>query len=230
MQADAEHALDTVGKLPNLPNTPSAKRERPITTDFDICMACSRRHKAPIVEVKRCYDEFVALDVNKDGFLNAEEFEVIVRRVCHVADGIPTPAHVFERQWEMLDTVGRGYVNFDDFFTWSRSIVLHCDDSSRRDEIDGIMSRMVKRHGFNILDLERVKAIYSRFAIGGGAGVIDKSRFKQILCRTMGMPMDADIPEDTVKRYFREIDVSGDGEVDFEEFATWYLSVHSSGS
>lgn len=78
--------------------------------------------------------------------------------------------------------------------------------------------------------MERVRNIFSRYAVGEGAGVIDKSKFKQILCRVMGMPEDADIPEDTVGRYFREIDLSSDGEVDFEEFATWYLTVHRAGA
>jgi len=226
--APAEADQDDTLKLPTLQMTssPSARKEKP-TTDFDICMACARKHRVSVSEVKKCYDEFVKLDVNKDGCLKPDEFEVVVRKVCGVEPDAPTPSHLFERQWRMLDPHNRGYVGFDDFFTWFRNVAF-CPDISTPCDVDVTIRKMSKRYGFNILDLERVCNVYSKYAEGGGTGCIDKSKFKQILCRVIGIPMDADVPEDTLRRYFREMDVNGDGEVDFEEFAKWYLSVHTS--
>jgi len=213
---------------PEIAQLPSvqAPTARPIT-DFDICMACARKHRVKVGEVKKCYDEFVRLDVNKDGILNPDEFEVVVRKFCGIDGDEPTPSHLFERQWGLLDPLGRGHVVFDDFFAWFRNVAF-CDDISSKGEIDVAIRRLVKQYGFNVLDLERVRSVFSRYADGGSAGCIDKSKFKQVLCCVVGLPMDADVPEDTLKRYYREIDVNGDGEVDFEEFARWYLSVHSS--
>lgn len=122
----------------------SARREKVNTADFDICMAVSRRHNTSIAKVKTCYDDFVVLDSDKDGLLNPEEFEVLVRRSSGVGEGIPTPSALFDRLWQALDPLDRGFADFDDFFMWSRDNTF-CEIASNKDGVSAIMSRMTKR-------------------------------------------------------------------------------------
>jgi len=222
---EQELQLPSIIASPIASPTPPAKLER-VNSDFDLCVACARQHRVPVAVVKACHDEFAALDTNKDDMLTRVEFEQIVRKMCHISVDSPTPPHLVERQWQVLDPANRGYVEFGDFFSWYRCVAF-CEDLSSETQIDEQVRKLSKQHGFNVLALERVRGIYARYAEGGGCGCINKDRFKQILCRSMGLQEDADVPDETVRRYYREMDVNHDGQVDFEEFAKWYLSVHS---
>mmetsp|Transcript_100072 Transcript_100072/g.280396 ORF Transcript_100072/g.280396 Transcript_100072/m.280396 type:complete len:304 (+) Transcript_100072:3461-4372(+) len=225
-QREPESSVDRLPAVPPAAGDAASRRER-AGSHFDVCMACARRHLVPVAEVKRSFDEFAAMDKNRDGVLTPEEFETVVRKLCHVGPGVPTPPHLFQWQWRIMDPMGRGFVDFEDFFAWSRNTAF-CSDLASKNDVEVSMRKLASSFGIDVLHLERVRTVFSRFVDGGSSGHIDKHNFKHVLCRTMGLPQDADVPEETVRRYFREIDVNNNGEVDFEEFARWYLSVHSS--
>lgn len=194
-------------------------------SEFDVCVQQAKKHRLPIDTVKRHYEEFVALDENGNGILAPGEFEAAVRKLCHVADDQPTPKHLFDNQWKLLDKAACGFAKFEEFLLWSVNVAftqeVAVEDASERSLRD-----LARKHGFNLLDVERMRGVFAKFD-ADGSGEVDIEEFKNVLCSVMKVKEASDIPDVTVKRYFREVDIDGSGDISFEEFATWYLAVHN---
>eukprot|EP00392_Amoebophrya_sp_AT5.2_P011221 g11296.t1 len=78
---------------------------------------------------------------------------------------------------------------------------------------------LAKKHGVSVDDAEMLRKRFDQFD-ADKSGVIDKEEFKGVLAAFMGNRNT--ITPERFDSYWRDVDSDNSGEVDFEEFLSWY--------
>merc|ERR1719262_517085 len=80
---------------------------------------------------------------------------------------------------------------------------------------------MAKRYNVSAVMIDQVKRDFDRFDENKN-GVIDQQEFRNLLVSILKIK-ERDLSANRVSRFFKEVDLDGNGAVDFAEFTKWYL-------
>lgn len=195
------------------------------TQEFDKCMALAKKLRLPLRVVRHYCAAFEQIDADGNGALSPMEFERVVRELCGVAPGSCTPPHLLEQQWNLLNQNKTGFVGPEEFILWSRSVAFNEEITVPSEE--RAFRELARKHQWPLNEVDDTKAMFDRFN-KDQSGSVGESEFCDILCHVMNVKDKSDVPAMTLQRYFREVDVDGSGDVTFEEFLLWYLTVFKS--
>lgn len=190
--------------------------------DFEICLDLSRQYRLPLDQVKRMYQEFNELDLNKNGLLSCSEFEEAIRLHCRIPKDQDLPEHLVHNFWADADRNKNGELDFEEFLLFAISHE-YSEEWMVRDSNERSLRQVARDHGFNLVDVEKVKKVFDGFDVDK-SGEIDREEFKHVLCQLLGVKKASDIPDAVLKRYWLEVDLDGNGSVSLEEFVVWYLN------
>ncbi|CAE8605798.1 unnamed protein product, partial [Polarella glacialis] len=120
-QASEEGALWPGGGASSSAAAAPADEAKPgcFRVDFDECVKLAKKHKMNISKIKSAMEEFLRLDVGKDGTLNMKEFEEAIRARTNLPPNKPVPDHLLDLTFGKADNDGSGIVYFEEFLVWS---------------------------------------------------------------------------------------------------------------
>eukprot|EP00931_Biecheleriopsis_adriatica_P061579 TRINITY_DN37030_c0_g1_i1.p1 TRINITY_DN37030_c0_g1~~TRINITY_DN37030_c0_g1_i1.p1 ORF type:complete len:496 (+),score=114.05 TRINITY_DN37030_c0_g1_i1:25-1488(+) len=191
-------------------------------TIFKVCSYLANEHMVPLVEVKRVYDEFMRLDIDKNGLLSKDEFAQVVREKCMLAPGEEIPAHLLLKQWKSLDGDGSGDVDFKEFFAWQLQTGWK-EEMLIPDRGDREFRLFAKEVGVDLPVLENLRALFDSVD-ADKSGDIDKHEFISLLLKVLKLKDRELLSPQKLARYWREVDFDQDGSISFEEFVKWWLA------
>lgn len=200
-----------------------AKKNLPKFTGvtFEEVVKLAKDHHIPIEEVRKKKEEFESYDTGGAGELSLGDLRYAVRDKCNIPANEPLPEHLMLRQWAHADTDGSGTLNFKEFLLWSLN-TAYSEEMMVTDPLERQLRAVARNLRVPITDVERVKAIFDKFDLDGSDS-IDEDEFNKALFILMEVTNPSELPENKLKRYWRDADVSGNGEINFEEFLLWYL-------
>eukprot|EP00929_Paragymnodinium_shiwhaense_P068278 TRINITY_DN34312_c0_g2_i3.p1 TRINITY_DN34312_c0_g2~~TRINITY_DN34312_c0_g2_i3.p1 ORF type:complete len:660 (-),score=146.82 TRINITY_DN34312_c0_g2_i3:285-2264(-) len=177
----------------------------------------ARKHHLTIPEVRQSRQEFKELDTDGDGCLGLEEFLGVVQKRLKLPENQPIPDFLLAR----LSTSRPGLVNFEEYVVWCRSVayeesLLVVDPKERQ------LRQLARDKGYLLPDVEKVKEVFDKFD-SDKSDAIDEEEFGHAIRVLLKVRNPADISEGKLKRFWREVDCDGSGEICFEEFLSWYF-------
>eukprot|EP00429_Kryptoperidinium_foliaceum_P110688 CAMPEP_0176309668 /NCGR_PEP_ID=MMETSP0121_2-20121125/65197_1 /TAXON_ID=160619 /ORGANISM="Kryptoperidinium foliaceum, Strain CCMP 1326" /LENGTH=145 /DNA_ID=CAMNT_0017651577 /DNA_START=23 /DNA_END=460 /DNA_ORIENTATION=- len=111
-------------------------------------------------------------------------------------------------------------LSFEDFLLWTIQ-TAYVEDMVVVDERDREMRKIARLWGVPINEVEQARSAFDR-ADKDRSGTVELHEFGTILCSLMKVKDPSDVPDRTVQRIFREVDIDLDGSITFAEFLTWY--------
>lgn len=81
--------------------------------------------------------------------------------------------------------------------------------------------QLAREHGMPLPDVEALTNFFNEFDTDG-SGEIDEDEFRGILYKIIGVKTETDVPLKRLQRYWREVDMDGDGSITFNEFLIWH--------
>lgn len=204
--------VDSIGAR-NRKRAETERSDKP--TSFEMCLTLSKKHNRSAYAVKQQLDVFVKFDLDRDGILSKDEFEHAVRHLCHLADdGEPIPRRILGPITED--------VKFEDFLLWTFTHAF-VEDIFCVDETDKQLRKLARDNEWSLWDVEQVKKTFDSYDTDH-TGSLDLEHFGAVLRNVLGAKSPADLSRSTLTRYFREVDIDGGGDIDFEEFALWWFN------
>lgn len=180
----------------------------------------AKKHGLSLDEVRKLWEEFRCMDIKSKGYLSMEEFEQVVRKKCNLAVEEEIPPYLLEEQCRKIGI--SSWIKFEAYLSWAVATAF-AEEIMVPDPAQRHLRKLARHHGVPYDDIERVKAVYDNFD-SDKSGCIDVNEFRQVLtCLMMQGPKATEPSNNTVKRYFKEVDTDGSGEVEFEEFLGWFL-------
>jgi len=176
-------------------------------------------YNLPGGHVTQAWKLFKRYDADNDDLLSPYEFQLLLRAVLR--DRFPSakdvPRELFKEAIDIQDT--ELTVTFADFLTWiSRHAFQEClllTDEQR------FMRLVARKFHIAVTDIEDVKRHFDSFA--KTAGQIEYPEFYKLLALLLNLQDVSALPETRVKSFWRELDESCSGVVEFSEFIPWYL-------
>jgi len=169
-----------------------------------------------IVKTRMLFDKY---DRNKDGLLEATEFQLIVRNILR--ELYPSAKDV-PRALIIED----GKLSFYDLLEWlskhSFTEMFLLSPEQQR------LRSIARKWGIKIVDVEHIKKEFDVYDVNG-TGTIEYFEFKNLMLSLMKVPSHVEFPENRVKAFWNEVDHDNDGIIDFEEFLGWYRRNFPSG-
>jgi len=102
------------------------------------------------------------------------------------------------------------------------SKVVHLTASPENSASDSLVYWVARRHGVCPVTVDKIKKEFDRYDMDR-SGSIDYDEFEAMLREVLHVKTANDLGEIRVTRFWKEIDKDASGEVDFHEFAEWYL-------
>eukprot|EP00439_Symbiodinium_sp_Y106_P071246 s657_g12.t1 len=187
---------------------------------YALCKQLSEAFLLPIGEVKACYEDFRSLDIDGNFALSAEEFELAVRKNCHLKDDEPLPANLAVK-YAQMDNDGNSLVDFKEYVRWCQG-ASWSEHLLVRDERDRESRKLSRKLGIHLLDIERLRRLFDIYDVDKRR-VITQEVFTRVIQGILKVAEPSDIPRTRLDRYWREIDLDRNGTVDFEEFVIWMI-------
>jgi len=182
----------------------------------------ANKHRFPVMEVKRKWEEFNEFDVTNKGHLTMEEFDQMVRHRCGIPEGHVLPDHLAFSEGLDMPLSKAECINFEEYLTWSMRTTF-AEERLVPDPEERHLREIARTYGHTIIDVERIKVVFDGFD-EDGSGCIDEQEFADLLAKLMNVSDLSDVPASLFQRYWSEVDDDGSGEVDFEEFLVWYYT------
>lgn len=189
------------------------------TEPWDAFKANSLQEKfnLPLEEILKMRALFDKYDRNKDGILEASEFQLSVRSILKelYPSAKEVPRKLFES--ESMDRDGR--FNFYEFLRWLSKhsfteIFLLSPEQQR-------LRSVARKWGMTISDVEHIKKKFDDHDLNA-TGTIEYFEFRRLMLSLLKVPAEVEFPENRVKAFWQEVDSDADGVVEFEEFLGWY--------
>lgn len=196
--------------------------------DFEMVVQMAKKHNLNVDEVHEKMVDFSSFDKGGSGYLSPEEFEIIVRQVCHVRPDSPTPMHLLQSHWSQVDMDDDGKVSFEEYLIWTME-TAYSEEVLVPDKNDRMLRHLAREHGFPITEVERMKTLFDEFDTDK-SGQIEIEEFFHVIMKIMKCKNPSDISQKKLKRYWTEADRDGSGEISFEEFLLWYNNVAGGGA
>lgn len=236
MRRNTRNNLDREGSSEDRPQSPAENTEKDAQKEasvvlitsrsrFEICARLAKLYHVPISKVRTAMDEFSELDVDGNGFLTLEEFKAGVRKRCDLPDGQEFPEHLLRMQWSRIaqgneTTVG---VSFTDYLAWVR-MTAFTEELLIPSEQEKFIRQLAREGGLALTDVEKIKKVFDMYD-ADGSGFIDKEEFKTVVCTMLDVKDPTEVSSQMLDRYWTEVDGDGSGELEFDEFLKWYVTV-----
>lgn len=187
----------------------------------------AKRHRLDFHEVKKVVVEIMNTQRSMSGSLTKEQFRSFLCRVF----GIDSISEEFlDNVFDEMARHEHVNLNVDDFLAWykqnmfSRVAQLRSDRATTA--FDSLILDLAKTHGVPASEVDKVKMVFDRWDVDK-SGVIEFEEFVGMIHALVGAGR-GDISKDRLTKFWKEIDSNGNGEVDFTEFAPWYLKYFNS--
>jgi hypothetical protein len=159
----------------------------------------------------------------RDGILRKPGFSKLWLEMTHrVSDaGAKVPFELWE---EALRHAGQSTIrglDFGQFATWFSSRYF-CEDVSL-DRPRRKLRSIARQYSMNHGDVEKYKQMFNSFDTDGN-GTIDREEFEKLLHQCTRIPDDMKLPAARLKHFWNVADDDGDGDVQFDEFLTFYTT------
>lgn len=192
---------------------------------FEQCVALAKKHRLPMETVKQAAEEFMVLDLDKNGRLEQHEFEQAVRKRCDLDPAKPIPPHLLTQNWNDANLDNDGDLTFEEFLQWSvKNAFL---EEMLVDPKDRELRALARNQNFNILQVEECRAVFDRFDFDK-SGFIEEEEFRQVLAVLWNLP-EKELPGKRMRRFWSEVDTDRLGKVSFKSFAMWWFKVYHGG-
>jgi len=87
----------------------------------------ARKHEVSLKDVEACNDKFKRTDLNSNGVIEYDEFEVLIHSMMRLAESEKLPHARMETLWRDADTDGNGGLDFEEFMAfWIKSFRGDC--------------------------------------------------------------------------------------------------------
>jgi len=197
-------------------------RQPPDKTEFRYLVYLSRKYHMPLEELKDARDIFQTFDRGCDGSgeIPHEQLKLAMREFCNLPEDLPVPWHLMKAVIAQ-DTDHSGTMCFEEFLLWymttayTEEMMVSSIDERR-------IRQLARERKMLLLDVERIKKVFDHFD-EDGSGEIEQVEFREILCSLMNIKNQADVSEQRLLRYWRELDSDLSGAVTFDEFLDWYV-------
>jgi Ca2+-binding EF-hand superfamily protein len=186
-----------------------------------------KRIISDLTEVRRIFDSF---DQDQSGYIEPHEFLPLLAKLLRHPQSEIDKTEVW-RNWDAVDQDGSGQISYDEFQRWycEKFGIIEMPDfrSYFSDDIvtdDQKQIRMVAKNiGVDALLIERIWHDFKSLD-NDDSGRLEFDEFKRLVQRQLAPSTDSpEVPHKVIEKFWMDIDADGSGNVNFEEFATWYL-------
>jgi hypothetical protein len=204
----------------------AGKANKKVASSAD-AFACQMalRYKLMLSEVHVIIDAFGAARLTSKGGVDHTEFQKVLCQIFGIKSIKP-------------DIVSNAYtaagvtdnVSIEPFLQWYVQNMftevngLNADPKTHQS--DKLIDSLAKKHRVSPMVLDKVKKKFDTYD-KDGSGHIDFSEFQSMFCEILQIRNIDELNPIRMKKFWQEIDTSGDEGVDFEEFAEWYLKYFS---
>lgn len=198
---------------------PTPTKEKEAFNSFK-AHSMSMDYNLPGGHVTQAWKLFKHYDTNDDDLLSPYEFQLLLRTVLRerYPRAKDVPRELFKEAIEIQQT--QISVTFEDFLTWiTRNAFQEClllTDEQR------FIRLVARRFYVSVPDVEKVKRRFDSFC-QANPGLLEYQEFCQLIALLLNLRDTTALPESRVKSFWRELDDTGKGSVDFTEFIPWYL-------
>lgn len=177
-------------------------------------------------ELKTVFDSF---DKDGSGAIEQEEFLPFLAKVMKQPAGTLNRQEIW-RHWDEMDEDGSGSIPFEEFRRWYCN-TFDIDNNPDRtafiseadvDHTQKMIRNLATRTNVDILKLDQLHAEFKKLD-EDASGMLEFAEFKDLIQRELSAGGQHEIPTKVVSRFWMDIDADGSGEVNFDEFVTWYM-------
>ncbi|CAE7527629.1 CPK19 [Symbiodinium microadriaticum] len=112
------------------------------------------------------------------------------------------------------------------FLAWYRDhifIFMHDQENDpAKESADALTLELAKKHDCSCIELDKVKLQFDHFDTDK-SGLIEHNEFESMMYTLLHCANKSDLPPNRIERFWHEVDLDGNGSVDFTEFTEWYL-------
>merc|ERR1719181_1655965 len=97
---------------------------------------------------------------------------------------------------------------------------MNCSKDKR--ESEELIYSIAKEYGVSAVAVDKMKSRFDYYDTDK-SGEIDYDEFVEMFKRILNVKADNELNPKRLERFWKEIDINGDQNVDFSEFCAWYL-------
>lgn len=194
------------------------------------CLAdVSRRWGLPLDTVKassEIFQQFAKLpgldadeDILRHGQIHHDDLIHVLCKLseCNVEN---LPPGTEDSVMKVADQNRDGTLDFQEFAGWYQQRCFM--EFVNLSPIEREMRRVGQRLGLSSAEMDHYKALFDKYDTDH-SGFIDLGEFTRLLHALMKIPRNLTIPQNRVMHFWNECDADGSGEVDLEEFVSFYI-------
>lgn len=172
-----------------------------------------------VLQVRATFDSF---DQNCSSTLNFEEFQAAVTKLIRDhADACPEGIRRKCREhWVACDRDHSGEIDFSEFLRWFSVVRLHEEFSASSEQ--RILSELARKYNMEQKVVQDVKNSFDQHD-SDRSGKVGLEEFEFVLHKILRVPVGVELPRARVQQLWREVDLSHDGSISFEEFLSWFV-------
>lgn len=128
-------------------------------------------------------------------------------------------------------SVASGPLDVDKFLQWYKtnmfSIVAPLTADSTKWKSEELIRAIAEKFNLRVVEVGVIHKMFEKYDTDK-SGEIDYNEFEAMMRNVIGVSDATDLPKDRMSRFWNEMDIDGNGTVDFDEFTTWYLKYFTS--
>jgi len=185
---------------------------------------------ATVVDSSRLFTEYATLPREHQDEHVLREGKVYVNDMMQLVCKLADKASVDElavSPTEIMGVVDKnmdGTVDFREFATWFHERGFEEYMNLTREQIE--VRRVGQKLGICANDMDWYKHEYDKFDTNGN-GLIGLDEFRELMHILLKIPKEHRIPESRMLHFWRQADSDGSGEIDLQEFVTFYIKYFS---
>eukprot|EP00928_Gymnodinium_smaydae_P091496 TRINITY_DN75206_c0_g1_i1.p1 TRINITY_DN75206_c0_g1~~TRINITY_DN75206_c0_g1_i1.p1 ORF type:complete len:384 (+),score=54.02 TRINITY_DN75206_c0_g1_i1:60-1154(+) len=216
------------GVLPtsDAPSQNSSSQQSPKTDDIrSRAWSLSKQHQLEFYEVKRILEVLHEFALSNDGAVIP--MNAFYELICNVFDGSRVDRVVAVDAYAEVCASNRKAIPVDKFFNWYKKHMFthvanfRSGNDERRQQDGQMVTRLAKQYNVTEVQMEKIKRQFDTYDLDR-SGYIEYEEFVQMMLQKLGVADAADISRPRLRKFWKEIDSDGSGQVDFSEFFTWY--------
>jgi len=185
-----------------------------------------RKHEIEVKEACRILEGFEQEAAKSSGSIAMAGFRAVVKGLAAHRD---LNENSVNQAWlaaksDPSASIMLGQVDMDAFFQWwtMEEKWAHLKAAAAWIATPEALAELADELGVGVRDLSKVKEVYDVYD-DNGTGIMDFSEFGEALKDLLRLKEEP--PKDVTSRHWAALDDDDSGEVDFPEFATWYLGM-----
>lgn len=216
-----QNGLFGEGKPFSLQGLRQNSKQNPQDNSDALTCKLALRYRLSLGETKRMMKEFQAAETNDEGGLNRKEFDQVMCRIFEVKS---VDDKVAARAYAAADL--RHTVNIEPFLNWYLQNMFTQVNSMNGEkesvESEAEVYKLAQEFNISVSALDKVKKEFDRYDTNK-SGEIDYEEFQNMFVSLLKAKSAADVNQERLKRFWKEIDANADGGVCFKEFTLWYM-------